>query len=346
MQRRIGDTRWTWFAVALVTGLFLADVAGSDTLVLLGAMVTGPLLAASFASPRTTAAIGAYAVALGIVAGPFDGIWGTSDHLTRVVILFLGSSLSVLAAVRRADRERALAEVTRVAEIAQRTILRTIPGELGPVCFAARYVSASHEALVGGDFYDAVETPYGVRAVVGDVRGKGLDAVNLAASVLGSFREAAFLHTSLTEAAEAIDRSITRALGNEDFISAVFVEFVDETRFRVVNCGHPAPLLVGRESCRFVDSPGSCPLGFEPTFAMAEATMQPGERLLLYTDGLVEARDGGGSFFPLEASAGSTLAQQSLDEAVDDLLARLRDHVGGQVNDDVAVILTEPCGAR
>jgi phosphoserine phosphatase RsbU/P len=343
VQRRTGDEGWTWFSVALVSALFVADVVVAQSLVLLGAMVIGPLLAASFASARATALVGVYAVVLGVLAGPFDEIWGTSDHFVRVTVLAMGSALAVFAARRRADRERALAEVTRVAEVAQRTILRTLPGELGPVCFAARYVSASHEALVGGDFYDAVETPYGVRAIVGDVRGKGLDAVNLAAAVLGSFREAAFVHDSLAEAAAVVDRSISRALENEDFVSAVFVEFIDETRFRVVNCGHPPPLLVGRESVRFVEAQSSCPLGFDPTFEVLEAQMQPGERLLLYTDGLVEARDGRGSFFPLEASAGSALAQPSLDDAVDGLLEQLRAHVGGQVNDDVAVVVTEPC---
>ena len=344
MRRRFGgDERWTWYSAALVTGLFVVDVALGGRLVLLGALVIGPLLAASFSTPRVTAALGLYALALGLAAGAVDDIFLTSDHVARLAVVAGASALGVLAAARRTDRERALADVTRVAEVAQRTILRALPAELGPVCFAARYVSASHDALVGGDFYDAVDTPYGVRAVVGDVRGKGLDAVNVAAAVLGSFREAAFVNPSMVDAAAVIDRSVSRGLGPEDFVSALFVEFVSETAFRVVNCGHPPPLLVGPDTIRFVECQPSCPLGFEPTFTVTEATMHPGERLLLYTDGLVEARDDDGSFFPLEDSAGSVLAHRTLDEALDGLLNELLDHVGGEVNDDVAVILTEPC---
>lgn len=343
MKRRMGDEAWTWFSVALVTALFLLNIVVGDHLILIGTLVMGPLLAASFAPPATTAGVGAYATALALLAGAVNGIFGTSDHLGRVVVVGGGTLLSVLASSRRTDRERALADVTRIAEIAQRTILRTLPSELGPVCFAARYVSASHDALIGGDFYDAFQTPRGVRAVVGDVRGKGLDAVNTAASVLGAFREAAFGECELAEVASAVDRSISRSLGPEDFVSAIFVEFVDETTVRLVNCGHPPPLAVGPGGIRFLERTTTFPLGLEPEFKVLEATLDPGERLLLYTDGLVEARNGAGSFFPLELTAESTLAHRSLDDALDGLLRNLLDHVGGEINDDVAVVLTEPC---
>ena len=343
MQRRMGGEAWTWLSVALVTALFVLNVVVGDNLIVVGILVMGPLLAASFAPPTTTAAVGAYATGLALLAGAVNDIFGTSDHLGRVVVVGGGSVLSVLAASKRTDRERALADVTRIAEIAQRTILRTLPGELGPVCFAARYVSASHDALIGGDFYDAFQTPRGVRAVVGDVRGKGLDAVNTAASVLGAFREAAFGECELAEVARVVDRSISRSLGPEDFVSAVFVEFVGDNSVRLVNCGHPPPMVVRTDGIRFLERTTTFPLGLEPDFKVLEATFEPGERLLLYTDGLVEARDGAGSFFPLERSAESTLVDRSLEDALDGLLRSLVEHVGGEINDDVAVILTEPC---
>ena len=341
----MGEERWTAYAVALVTSLFAIDVIVGGELVLLGAMVMGPLLAASFSPPRRTAAVGAYAVILGVVAGEADGIFLEPDHVARLGILSVASALAVLASARRTDRERALAEVTRVADVAQRTILRTLPRELGPVCFAARYVSASHEALVGGDFYDAAQTPYGVRAVVGDVRGKGLDAVNTAAAALGAFREAAYIEGSIDAVAATVDRSVARILGPEDFVSAVFVEFVNEGQLRLVNCGHPPPLAVGGDRVRFIEIKPTFPLGLDPIFVVQEVEIAPGERVLLYTDGLVEARALDGSFFPLEDSAGVTLTDRSLDDALDGLLGQLLSHVRGQVKDDVAVILTEARGS-
>jgi sigma-B regulation protein RsbU (phosphoserine phosphatase) len=71
------------------------------------------------------------------------------------------------------------------------------------------YASASAEASIGGDFYEALETPHGVRLLVGEVRGKGLDAVRLAGVVLGSFRDAAQEHPDLTGVVAALDRSVT-----------------------------------------------------------------------------------------------------------------------------------------
>ena len=87
--------------------------------------------------------------------------------------------------------------MTVIAETAQRAVLRTMPTAIGSVGLAARYVSATAEALVGGDLYEVAATPYGVRVIVGDVRGKGLEAVQTAAAVLGAFRAAAFTEPDL-----------------------------------------------------------------------------------------------------------------------------------------------------
>src|SRR5437773_1767485 len=109
--------------------------------------------------------------------------------------------LSALVARVRVERERRLRAVSRVAEVAQRALLGGVPPALGSLRLAVLYASASAEASVGGDFYEALETPYGVRLLVGDVRGKGLDAVRLAGVVLGSFRDAAQDRPDLTQVA-------------------------------------------------------------------------------------------------------------------------------------------------
>src|SRR5947207_1319488 len=80
------------------------------------------------------------------------------------------SVLSALVARVRVERERRLRAVTRVAEVAQRALLGGVAPALGSLRLAVLYASASTEASVGGDFYEALETPYGVRLLVGDVR--------------------------------------------------------------------------------------------------------------------------------------------------------------------------------
>jgi sigma-B regulation protein RsbU (phosphoserine phosphatase) len=104
-----------------------------------------------------------------------------------------------------------------------------------------------------------VETPHGVRLLVGDVRGKGLDAVRLAGVVLGSFRDAAQDRPDLAQVAAALDRSVTRAIGLEDFVTAVLVQVATDGSAIVVNCGHPAPLLVRAGQATELDPPEPAP---------------------------------------------------------------------------------------
>ena len=106
--------------------------------------------------------------------------------------------------------------------------------------FATRYLSAAEEALIGGDFYDAAFTPRGLRLIVGDVRGKGLAAVQLASVILGCFREAAFAEADLQGLVAALDRRVAGELGEEDFVTVVVVEFGPQGWLRLVNCGASA----------------------------------------------------------------------------------------------------------
>jgi serine phosphatase RsbU (regulator of sigma subunit) len=68
--------------------------------------------------------------------------------------------------------------------------------------------------------------------------------------------------------------------------------------------------------------------------------LQPSDRLLLFTDGLLEGRDRAGRFFPLREVVAETLDNEDLDQALDDLMARYLRHVGGRVTDDIAILLT------
>jgi len=81
-----------------------------------------------------------------------------------------------------------------------------------------------------------VLTPHGLRVLVGDVKGKGLEAVRVAAAVLGSFRESAFVSVSLRDLAAELDEGASRHLGDEDFVTAVLVERAHAVPFATVRC--------------------------------------------------------------------------------------------------------------
>ncbi len=134
--------------------------------------------------------------------------------------------------------------MTAIAETAQRALLRVMPASIGSLGFAARYVSATEEALVGGDLYEVAETPNGVRVIVGDARGKGLEAVQMAATVLAAFRHAAVKEPTLTAVATDLDDVVTAVAEDEDFVTAVLAEFHDDHTVTLLNCGHHPPLLL------------------------------------------------------------------------------------------------------
>ena len=337
-----------WSERRVLTGAVVVLVL----LVLVDALLSGITLSASYAvaaviagavaSVRRTTAVALLALALTLVSGLWNHNFATLDWVIRVVLTTGLGGLAVLTAWIRVSRERDLRHMTVIAETAQRALLRAMPSAVGSVGFAARYVSATREALVGGDLYELAASPYGVRVIVGDVRGKGLEAVQLAGTVLGAFRRAAFTHPTLTAVAADLDSVVRAVAGDEDFVTAVLAEFHDEGTVAMVNCGHHPPLMVTRSGSVDVVPTGAPepPLGLGSAPHRVISPWPAQSRMLIYTDGLVEARDRRGAFFPLRDHA-TALLQGSLEDALDRLLERLRAHTGQRIDDDVALVLVE-----
>jgi len=188
--------------------LLVAVVAAMDASLPSGGieavLLVGPVFASSQLSPRRTALVAVVALAAGLSIAALHHRMGEPDVIIRLVALLVVGAFCVASAQARERRERALTRVTKVAEVAQLAILHKVPARVGPIAFATRYLSAARDAFVGGDFYDVVATADVVRVVVGDVRGKGLDAVNLAALVAGCFREAAATQEGLADVGRAL----------------------------------------------------------------------------------------------------------------------------------------------
>jgi serine phosphatase RsbU (regulator of sigma subunit) len=329
-------------AVLVTSAIALLASWASDHAVVLGLLIVGPLLAAANLDAPRTAIVGLYALGLAILLGIPAGIFGTTDHLLGCLVVVTGGALGAFLAYRRAQQERALVRVTRIAEVAQRTILRPVPPRMGRIALAVRYLSASEDALVGGDFYDVAVTRQGLRVLVGDVKGKGLEAVQLAALVLASFRAAA-AGPSLVELAAELDHSIGPRLGEEDFVTVVLAEFGRRGELRLVNCGHPPPLRFGARAAELLaGAEPTTPLGLAPAPTVQQFTLAPTDRVLLYTDGLMEARAPDGRPFELDGQVEAVVAASSLGVALDGLVARLLEHAGGRLDDDLALVLAQP----
>jgi serine phosphatase RsbU (regulator of sigma subunit) len=109
-----------------------------------------------------------------------------------------------------------------------------------------------------------------------------------------------------------------------------------------LNCGHPPPLRLAADGDVRALTPEAyaTPLGLRPGFQPSTFSVSTGDRLLFYTDGLLEARDRAGHYFRLEEAVG-TLRHPDLETAADGLLSLLRAHTGNKLDDDVALLLVE-----
>ncbi len=330
--------------LGVVSGLavlaVLVVVSLTTSVQLVGVFAISAVVASLQTTPRCTALVGLIAVVAGIGAGLWHETIGTLDWAARVFVSVLITLLGVQGAALRNQREGRLERMTVIAETAQRAVLRAMPTAIGSVGLAARYVSATAEALVGGDLYEVAATPFGVRVIVGDVRGKGVEAVQTAATVLGAFRAAAFTARDLGELARTIDETLARMIGDEEFVTAIVGEFHGD-RVTLANCGHHPPLLVVGSDVTTADTgEPALPLGLGAQPVLTEHPWPVGARVLFYTDGLIETRDRSGEFFPLDDYT-AELGEGTVEEALDRLVDRLLAWGGQRMSDDLALVLAE-----
>ncbi|SEG96758.1 Serine phosphatase RsbU, regulator of sigma subunit [Nonomuraea solani] len=340
-MRSLQVLRWLPFVVMF--GVALLDLLGGRNLVFLPLLTLGPAFASVSGGVRRTALVGAVALAILVPMAIYNGLLFTWENNLTVVSILGVTGASMLASRLRLQRERELASVRQVAEAAQRVLLRPVPRRAGDLRVALSYTSAAAEAQIGGDLYEVVTTPHGVRLLIGDVQGKGLAAVETAAWVLGAFREAAYDEADLADIGDRLEASLARHLGREQFVTAIVAELGDD-EMTLVNFGHPAPLLIQPDGeLRTVEPPEQgLPLGlaaFDPSAAKAHRTpFGRGDRILFFTDGVIEARSPEGDFYPLTERAGF-LTRDDPQAALDALRADLVEHTGGPLLDDAAMLL-------
>ncbi|WP_327292658.1 PP2C family protein-serine/threonine phosphatase [Streptomyces sp. NBC_01198] len=359
------------FPLLLLALLLGIDLAGGAQLRIGGLMVAVPAVCASFLAPGPVALVAFAAFPCLALAAEGNGQMDTLNFPVTLATAALVGVASVMAARVRRRRERELAQSRWVAGVTQRALLRPLPDRLGRFAIASTYMAADQEAAIGGDLYATADLGSGrIRLLVGDVQGKGLAAVEVASMLIAAFRRAARHHTPLRAMPGFLDRNLREDLTDladapppqpgtdpepeaaespdflERFVTAAMVDVAaDGDSIEIVNCGHPAPILLHQDTVLALE-PGqpAIPLGLGDLTPEAQHIdcydLAVGDVLLLYTDGVIEARDDLGTFYPLaERLAGWTgLPPHDLLSV---LTADLLQHVGRRLGDDVAIVAVQ-----
>jgi serine phosphatase RsbU (regulator of sigma subunit) len=272
-----------------------------------------------------------------------------------LLVVALGGGIAVPTAVLRTRLQDRVARLGDVVQEVQRAILPPAPPVVGGIGVDRCYQAAERDAEVGGDVYDTIATPYGTRAFIADVQGKGLTAVGAGAALVGTFREAAFHELDLRDIGRRMGNQLERfgrdrvLAGEPDmdwFATGLIATLTPDGRVEIVNHGHEAPAVIGPHGVRWIEIEPTLPLGLAGLASETRVPeplrfrLGPSDLLLLYTDGTTEARDHAGRFFPLrDWMARNADARRPPATLLADLRDALLAHVGGRLTDDAALMI-------
>ncbi|MFI5758227.1 PP2C family protein-serine/threonine phosphatase [Streptomyces sp. NPDC051569] len=346
--------------VGVVALAVLMDLVTPTEVTFAPLLLVAPVVAAPLLPPALIALVGLTAMTFHAFLTYLDGTFGWQSGLASQLSIAAVTALAI--GINRAFqlRDTKTLRAREVAAVAQGAVLPTPPSSLGSLRIAARYVPAEDEALIGGDLYVVQDTPHGTRLMVGDVRGKGLGAVAAVSVDIGAFRYAADEAPDLHHLVHSLELALLRegerranVDEQEGFTTALIVEFPpDQDIVRVVNRGHPPPLLLGARGTVTPLEPSeeAPPLGMTTlgTWASPVDTFPfpPGSTLLCYTDGITEARDATGSFYDPVDRLPRLVQHRALGKArpltpeqiLDALIHDVARHSGGIPQDDQALL--------
>jgi hypothetical protein len=251
----------------------------------------------------------------------FDG-----QNIATVLLLFAILYAVYRYSIEQSERQNSLEQEFKSAQEVQRIL---IPESLPPLpgfAVTSAYIPAQE---VGGDFFQVIAQPDGsALVIVGDVSGKGLKAAMTVSLIIGSLRS---IVDTFTEPAEILSRLNRRLHGRMQggFATCVVVKLEADGRCVIANAGHPSPFVNDVE----IELPGALPLGFVATAEFDDIAIQlaVGDRLTMYTDGLLEARNPAGELYGFERVQELIATQPDASGAADAA-------VGFGQDDDITVL--------
>jgi PAS domain S-box-containing protein len=269
-----------------------------------------------------------------------DGVERVLLGKSKLSVNARGEPLRMVGTVQDISDEKQAKREHRIAETLQRSLLPDRLPEIPGVILAARYVPATADAEVGGDWYDVVQLPNGhVGVAIGDVAGHGLRAASTMAQLRMALRAYAIEADAPVEVVRRVHQLVQR-LHISEMVTLIYLVFdPDLGTITFANAGHPPPLLIATDgSSAFLEDGLAPPVGTppHPGYYVEHVSQFPaGSTLLLFTDGLVERRGDSLRVGLTRLRSEAATAGPDLDALCDHLLASLLDT---EVSDDIALL--------
>jgi hypothetical protein len=232
--------------------------------------------------------------------------------------------------------------------VAAQLVWRLLP----PLTFATHDLVISGVAEpayeLGGDAFDYAVNGKTAHVAVLDGMGHGLTAAALTSFAISAYRQSRIAGHSLTESYTEMYSAISETFGGDRYVTALLLELdLDNGKVRWLSAGHPAPLLLRQgRVVKTLEAEAAFPLGLPlapEVPPVAEESLEPGDRILLYTDGFPEARLPNGELFGMERLAGFLEREAAAGQSAPETLRRLRrvllDELDSQLRDDATAVL-------
>ena len=267
---------------------------------------------------------------------------GQTRHLharSRMTVAEDGTPVRMFGIVQDVTERHEFEREHRIADTLQRSLLPSSFPEVDGILIAARYLPAERGLAAGGDWYDLIALGGGrVALVIGDVAGHGLDAASLMGQLRTAVRAYALEGHPPSAVAQRTD-ALMHEVAEDEMATLLFVALDVEARSAtIVSAGHPPPIAIGPGGSRLLAVELAPPLGFgsHTMFHESTASLETGDTLLLYTDGLIDRPDlaieeG------LQRLLGAAEGQRDADpeELCDGILSAM---LSGDVSDDIALL--------
>lgn len=244
---------------------------------------------------------------------------------------------------------RSFAEQRQIAETLQQSFVPSHPPHVPGIKFGVGYRSASEGAFVGGDFYDFLRFDGSMSVCVGDVSGHGIEAASTAGIAKSTIRAYGLERSNPASVLRRTNKIIARQTEGHQFITVNYgtISFGDNDDrngriYKFVSAGHPPPMLITENSKpQFLTTLPNLPVGVDENtrYRVKTARLPHKSFLVLYTDGLIEARRNGVLLGPEGLrKVAAEHCHGTVQELVDGILAEAEAYSERKLLDDIAVV--------